>query len=544
MSSFLQAFLDSSPIEKGSITSPFHNALFGTGIGLMIASTALRNIHTYFSSYWLFLTAADAELIVASDDDSFSFLADFLAAHNSEMRPNLNLIERATVYLRRLLTLQSHPHILMRSLLVKSTITSTETEGEYIYERNRLHKPTLFYVPNDGDYILSFKDAHIHVSIFTDKEGRAKANENLFEGPRKDVITNSSSKTTITLSVYGHNHTILKQVIQASVDEFFAKQGNKIPVYTAAKQYGEYSWRKFSARSPRFMSSIMLPSSIKETLMNDVKSFLGSEEWYKRQGIPYRRGYMLHGPPGTGKSSFIFALATELCMSISIINLSSPGLTDMDLTTLLGESPKNTILVFEDVDVAMGRGNGDSKKSKDTTMKVEKLVNDTANNKNEIDKVVDSDKKQTTEEISSSLTENSTKSLVTLSGLLNSLDGIIAQEGHIVFLTTNHLSTLPPALLRPGRVDRRFLFPHATAQVTAHLFERFYEQDLGKDAAVVGAEIAKKLKIAEGRKFSVAQLQGFFLRHRDNPQAALDQVEEFLKEVELEAAEETQHLIY
>ena len=69
-------------------------------------------------------------------------------------------------------------------------------------------------------------------------------------------------------------------------------------------------------------------------------------------GIPYRRGYLLHGPPGSGKSSFIQALAGSLEYDISILNLSERGLTDDKLNHLLANAPDRSIMLLEDVDAA------------------------------------------------------------------------------------------------------------------------------------------------------------------------------------------------
>ena len=69
-------------------------------------------------------------------------------------------------------------------------------------------------------------------------------------------------------------------------------------------------------------------------------------------GIPYRRGYLLHGPPGCGKSSFITALAGELGFSICVLNLSERGLSDDRLHHLLAVAPTETIILLEDVDAA------------------------------------------------------------------------------------------------------------------------------------------------------------------------------------------------
>ena len=81
-------------------------------------------------------------------------------------------------------------------------------------------------------------------------------------------------------------------------------------------------------------------------------------------GIPYRRGYLLHGPPGCGKSSYITALAGELERGICVLNLSERGLTDDRLNHLLAVAPQQTITLLEDIDAAF-ISREDSKEGRD-----------------------------------------------------------------------------------------------------------------------------------------------------------------------------------
>lgn len=74
-----------------------------------------------------------------------------------------------------------------------------------------------------------------------------------------------------------------------------------------------------------------------------------------RPGIPYRRGYLLHGPPGSGKSSFIQALAGSLSYDICLLNLSERGLADDKLIHLLSNTPERSIVLIEDIDAAFNK---------------------------------------------------------------------------------------------------------------------------------------------------------------------------------------------
>lgn len=64
------------------------------------------------------------------------------------------------------------------------------------------------------------------------------------------------------------------------------------------------TWLKSKAKRRRSLNSIFLQEGVVQSILEDAREFLDSEEWYTLAGIPYRRGYLLHGPPGTGKSAY------------------------------------------------------------------------------------------------------------------------------------------------------------------------------------------------------------------------------------------------
>lgn len=72
-------------------------------------------------------------------------------------------------------------------------------------------------------------------------------------------------------------------------------------------------------------------------------------------GIPYRRGYLFYGPPGSGKSSYIQALAGALNYNLCVLNLSERGLADDKLIHLLSLVPERSFVLMEDVDAAFNK---------------------------------------------------------------------------------------------------------------------------------------------------------------------------------------------
>jgi len=106
-------------------------------------------------------------------------------------------------------------------------------------------------------------------------------------------------------------------------------------IKTVYKSWGA-EWQPFGRpRLRRRLASVILSEGKAEAIREDFTRFLGSRKWYVDRGIPYRRGYLLHGAPGSGKTSFITALAGELGFDICVLNLGEAGLTDDRLAHVL-----------------------------------------------------------------------------------------------------------------------------------------------------------------------------------------------------------------
>lgn len=158
--------------------------------------------------------------------------------------------------------------------------------------------------------------------------------------------------------------------------------------------------------------------------------------------------------------------------NICILNLSERGLTDDRLNHLLSNVPERSIMLLEDIDAAF------TKRTQ---------------------------------------TDNQGyQSMITFSGLLNSLDGVASAEERIIFLTTNHVEKLDPALIRPGRVDLKEYLGNATEYQIRNMFLRFYDDEKLAD------EFVEKTK---DKGVSTASLQGHFVYYKDKPQEAVDQAE-------------------
>lgn len=137
---------------------------------------------------------------------------------------------------------------------------------------------------------------------------------------------------TVTMTAFGRDKNVYFKMLEDARHLALKYTEGKTIMYTATGS----EWREFGhPRKRRPISSVVLDSGISERIVDDCKDFIGSSQWYSDRGIPYRRGYLLHGPPGCGKSSFITALAGEIQFSICLLNLSDRGLTDDRLNHLL-----------------------------------------------------------------------------------------------------------------------------------------------------------------------------------------------------------------
>lgn len=271
-------------------------------------------------------------------------------------------------------------------------------------------------------------------------------------------------------------HLLVELLSEAKTVSMKTEEG-RIVIYTA---WGA-EWKPFGQpRTKRPITSVVLDQGVKENLVRDIEDFMGRAKWYAERGIPYRRGYLLHGPPGSGKSSFIFALAGYLNYHICVLNLSERGLSDDKLNHLLTNVPERSVVLLEDVDAAFLGRNGTEQ------MKVN----------------------------------------VTFSGLLNAIDGVTSSTSQrLIFMTTNHVGKLDPALIRPGRIDLSVLVGNATLPQAMELFVKFYEDTSGGIQEEMEDRLMNIFK--NGGSFSMAGLQGLFIRYRE-PRDAIQELEQIV----------------
>ncbi|KAJ6030946.1 hypothetical protein N7460_010008 [Penicillium canescens] len=265
----------------------------------------------------------------------------------------------------------------------------------------------------------------------------------------------------------------------------------QLAVFCARQDKRDAGWQNMCDEIPRSLDSLAQDKEMKREMIKDIEKFLSKAvtDFYRKRGIPHRRGYLFHGPPGTGKSSCCKVIATHFELPIYIFNLATVddyGLQELFRT--LPAPPARCMVVLEDIDTTGidQRGN---------TVNEEK--------------------------------DASRQKGITLATVLNALDGIGAHNGHILVATTNAKATLDPALTRPGRIDKQFEFRNPDAPTIHDYFSFFFGND-DADAESPNTtldQLASQFSdVVSHLALSPATLQEYFLQCNEDPVMAVKNV--------------------
>ena len=306
---------------------------------------------------------------------------------------------------------------------------------------------------------------------------------------------------SLTFQTLGREQLFLKQFVAEIVACHHRKEGEASSLHI----YDDY-WACVQAYSPRLLDSVVLKPGEKELLVGDLEKFRAARQRYRRLGVPYHRGYLLYGPPGTGKTSLVSGLAAAFGMSIYAVNLTE--MNDRSLKVAINEVPENSVILFEDIDcMQAGHRRGERNMSQDQ-------AGATDNAKSAQDRFG-----------------------VTLSGLLNVLDGFHAPENVIFVMTTNDVEALDSALLRPGRIDYKLFMGKAVTAQKTELYCRFFPA-----APIVEGEHFAQAHEAE----TMAEFQGLLLRldHGENSSTSKAAAQRRKEALDLMADDAEQQGIY
>ncbi|QKF94859.1 AAA ATPase protein [Fadolivirus algeromassiliense] len=228
-----------------------------------------------------------------------------------------------------------------------------------------------------------------------------------WNGVECSITSNHQTQHIIWIRVHDMTPGLGEQIIDELADELLKYWKDPVPnanlvVYTTQSTIHGYQWRQLCVKKHRDIDTIYIDSSIKDKLINQLSKFYELGDMYDRYGVTWKRVHLFHGPPGSGKTSTILALASIFGKHIAKLTLT-PDLNSQSLEILFQTLPQNTFLLLEDVDALF--------------------------------------------------TERKATGSIDFSTLLNCMDGLTTQRGMVLFMTTNHVTKLDQAFTRPGRVD-------------------------------------------------------------------------------------------
>ncbi|KPI42173.1 putative mitochondrial chaperone BCS1-B [Cyphellophora attinorum] len=345
---------------------------------------------------------------------------------------------------------------------------------------------------------------------------RHKGRSFLVRRDRDDSTYNPGFSKSLRFFCFGWSTKPITELF-ADIDrgqKVVQSQDRLTSIRSSGQEHGYGNWSRPQNRLARPISTVNLDEGQKEMIVQDIAEYLHPETkaWYQQQGIPYRRGYLFYGPPGTGKSSLAMALAGQFKLDIHIISLLDKNLDDYNLNRLMKSMIGRPCVLLEDIDSA-----GVSRDFQD-------------------DSDDDSD-----DDYNTRYRKQQAKSRVTLSGLLNAIDGVGAPEGQVLIMTTNHKEKLDDALIRAGRVDVSVKLAWASRPQAREIFMRMYRRRLKTTVKVAtkctceadasGSNEEELAGLADRfceqipeYKVSPAELQDFILMRKSSPQKAVNEI--------------------
>ena len=285
-----------------------------------------------------------------------------------------------------------------------------------------------------------------------------------------NLFTAVYSSEIIEISCYSwRGFEPLHQMLESAREQYKKQFDNEINTYIPFAGYAA-SWKCHKSIRKRNWSTVIVSTSTKSTICEDLQRWEMQKDVYLKLGVPHKRCYLFHGSPGCGKTSSITTIASQLDKNIYNLDISSEH-----CWSLLSEVPKNSIIVIEDIDRYF----------------VE--VRDEKDNK----KIID-------------WSPN-----FSLPKLMSALDGNGINDECLIIMTCNDMHKFPEVMIRPGRVDLQIEFLNTDADGCRRYIELVY-----------GSKISKKTKDdmvsvwTKQKSLTYAQMQQHLFKYINDPDLA------------------------
>ena len=315
---------------------------------------------------------------------------------------------------------------------------------------------------NNGDLYDEYNGNKFNVT-FEKNESNYSENSDKEEGKKNLSDKNIVIKTKQSMKVLDE---YIKYIIRdINTNSNLDINMYKLKAHGSKKKERVIEWKKNKFITNKTIKNTIVTEEVQKLYYDDITKFINNKDYYYKKGIPYKRGYLLHGEPGCGKTSLIKAVARDLNLPLFMVDLSILH-DNNELITAINElnyhinNNEPYLLIFEDLDRTSIFG-----------------------------------------KTSQYGDEYEAKSKITQDCLLNVLDGVDEGQGRIVIITTNELAKIKKfkSLIRPGRIDVMVNVTYCTTDQLTRIIRFYFDNEeldvkkINKNVVITPAQLLQVL---------------------------------------------------